>query len=122
MGVGNDSQWLTCCRVLGLDSLGADRALRTNAGRLEHRERVVATLAARLLERPASEWVERLTAAGVPSGVIRGVQEALAGSGASPLTGVLPSVPGSVRLPPPRLDEHGERIRRQLWGAFEGAA
>jgi crotonobetainyl-CoA:carnitine CoA-transferase CaiB-like acyl-CoA transferase len=122
VGVGNDSQWLTCCRVLGLDSLGADEALRTNAGRLEHRERVVATLAARLLERPASEWVERLTAAGVPSGVIRGVQEALAGSGASPLTGVLPSVPGSVRLPPPRLDEHGERIRRQLWGAFEGGA
>ena len=118
VAVGNDSQWLTCCRVLELEDLGEDAALRTNAGRLAHRERVVGALAGRLAERPASEWVERLTAAGVPSGVIRGVEEALAGSGASPLTGVLPSVPGSVRLPPPRLDEHGGRIRRELWGAF----
>ena len=122
VAVGNDAQWLTCCRVLGLESLGEEEVLRTNAGRLAHRERLVSTMAGRLLERPAAEWVARLTVAGVPSGVIRGVQEALAGSGASPLSGVLPSVPGSVRLPPPRLDEHGARIRRELWGAFEGRA
>ena len=35
------------------------------------------------------------------------------------LTGIAPTVPGSVRLPPPRLNEHGEEIRRDGWGAFD---
>lgn len=119
VAVGNDAQWLACCRVLGLDDLGQELSLRTNAGRLEHRARLVGRMAERLVERSAEEWVARLTEEGVPSGVIRMVGEALEGSGASPLSGVLPSVPGTVRLPPPRLDEHGERIRRDLWGAFD---
>ena len=37
----------------------------------------------------------------------------------APLTGVAPSVPGTVRLPPPRLDEHGELVRKKGWGAFD---
>jgi hypothetical protein len=32
--------------------------------------------------------------------------------------GVAPSVPGSVRLPPPRLDEHGAEIRARGWDSF----
>jgi hypothetical protein len=31
---------------------------------------------------------------------------------------VAPSVPGSVRFPPPALDEHGPLIRRLGWQAF----
>ena len=38
--------------------------------------------------------------------------------GASPLTGIPPAVPGSIRLPPPALDEHGDAIRAYGWGAF----
>jgi hypothetical protein len=37
---------------------------------------------------------------------------------ASPLTGVAPNAPGSVRLPPPKLDEHGALVRRHGWEAF----
>ena len=29
-----------------------------------------------------------------------------------------PQAPGTVRRPPPRLDEHGARIRAAGWGAF----
>jgi crotonobetainyl-CoA:carnitine CoA-transferase CaiB-like acyl-CoA transferase len=122
IAVGNDAQWLACCRALGLDELAHDPSLRANSGRLANRQKVVAALTARLAERLAADWVGTLTQAGVPCGVIRSVTEALEGSAASPLTGVLPSVPGTVRLPPPRLDEHGERIRTLGWSAFQPSA
>jgi crotonobetainyl-CoA:carnitine CoA-transferase CaiB-like acyl-CoA transferase len=122
LAVGNDAQWLACCRALGMPDFEHDTSLRTNSGRLANRPRVVAALAARLSERTAAAWVADLTEVGVPCGVIRTVTEALEGSDASPLTGVSPSVPGTVRLPPPRLDEHGGVIRRRGWAAFHPPA
>ena len=118
LAVGNDAQWRACARALDLAPLGADPRFATNPARLEHRDELVALLAARLRERPAAEWLGRLDAVGVPSGIVKTVLEAIAAVGASPLTGVPPSVPGSVRRPPPRLDEHGELVRAHGWGAF----
>jgi crotonobetainyl-CoA:carnitine CoA-transferase CaiB-like acyl-CoA transferase len=118
IAVGSDGQWRACAGALRLDDLAEDRTLETNAGRVENRERIVAVLAERLREMGAQHWIDRLQAAGVPCGLVRSVAEALAFAGASPLTGVPPSVPGSVRLPPPRLDEHGQSIRALGWRAF----
>ncbi|HJU74597.1 MAG TPA: CoA transferase [Gemmatimonadaceae bacterium] len=118
IGVGNDAQWLRCCGALGLSSLGADPALATNAGRVAQRARVTGELARRIAERPASHWIVHLEAAQVPCGRVRSVREALDGVQASPLTGVPPAIPGSVRLPPPMLDEHGAEIRKHGWGVF----
>jgi crotonobetainyl-CoA:carnitine CoA-transferase CaiB-like acyl-CoA transferase len=115
IAVGNDSQWNACARVLGLDDLESDASLATNAGRLGDRDRVVAAVADRVGEKPAAEWIGVLDQAGVPCGVVRSVLEALRDVDASPLTGIAPSVPGSVRLPPPRLDEHGDEIRTSGW-------
>jgi hypothetical protein len=50
---------------------------------------------------------------------VRTVAEALAFADASPITGVSPSVPGTVRFPPPRLDEHGHAVRTLGWRAFQ---
>jgi crotonobetainyl-CoA:carnitine CoA-transferase CaiB-like acyl-CoA transferase len=119
LAVGNDGQWRGCCRALGLDELGADEELATNRGRLSHRDRIVTLLSARLLTRPASEWIAVLDAAGVPCGVVKGVKEALGDVAASPVTGVPPAVHGTVRRPPPRLDEHGALVRRVGWEAFD---
>ncbi|HEX2779490.1 MAG TPA: CoA transferase [Gemmatimonadaceae bacterium] len=121
IAVGNDLQWKALTRVLGLDSLGEDPALESNAGRLAHRERVVAALAERLRSRTASEWVRSLDAAGIPCGTVRSVLEALREVRASPLSGVASPVGGLVRLDPPRLDQHGELIRARGWGAFTTA-
>lgn len=118
VAVGNDGQWQGCCRALGLGSLGDDPALATNSGRLAHRERVVGTMAARIGEGTAAEWMVRLEQEGVPCGVVQEVGDALAPLGASALTGVPPAVPGTVRLAPPVLDEHGELVRAYGWGAF----
>lgn len=118
IAVGNDAQWIACARALGLDALAADPRLSTNAGRVRHREVVVAAVAARVRERPASHWTAALDRAGVPCGVVRGVLEAVREAGGSPLTGVAPSVPGRVRFPPPMLNEHGGAVRERGWGVF----
>lgn len=118
IAVGSDPQWLACARALGLDALAADATLATNAGRLAARARIVAAIGARLREAPAASWIARLEAAGVPCGVVKPVLEALQEVASSPLTGVAPQAPGAVRLPPPRLDEHGSLVRADGWGAF----
>lgn len=118
IAVGNDNQWRAACRALDLNALGDDVTLSTNAGRLAHRDRVVATIARRLTTADANHWLGALAAAGVPCGVVRSVPEALADVPSSPITGVAPPVPGTVRLPPPKLDEHGPEIRRDGWGVF----
>ena len=120
IAVGSDMQWLACARALGLDALAEEDALRTNAGRIAARERVVMEITRVLQSRRAAEWVARLDAAGVPCGIVRTVPEALAESGASPLTGLPPSVDGSVRRAPPGLGEHSRLVRERGWDAFTG--
>ena len=118
IAVGNDGQWKAACNALGLEELGADQTLATNAGRLALRERVTGAISERVKTADASHWLGALDAAGVPCGVVRSVKEALADTPGSPVTGVTPSVPGTVRRRPPKLDEHGVLIRSEGWGAF----
>jgi crotonobetainyl-CoA:carnitine CoA-transferase CaiB-like acyl-CoA transferase len=118
IAVGSDGQWLRCANALGLTEIASDATLRTNAGRVEHRARIVQAITLRAREQTAQHWINRLTAAGVPCGMVRSVSEALADVATDPATGVAPSVPGTVRMPPPRLDEHGDAIRQLGWRAF----
>lgn len=118
VAVGNDAQWRACAAALDLPELGRDPRFATNPDRLANRDALTAALQARLRERPAAEWLGRLERAGVPAGVVKSVLETLAEVEASPITGVAPSVPGSVRRPPPRLDEHGALVRSAGWDAF----
>ena len=119
IAVGSDGQWRACARALGLEDLAEDSTLETNAGRVKDRDRIVGALSERVREMGAQHWIDRLQSAGVPCGLVRSVAEALAFAGASPLTGVPPSVPGSVRFPPPKLDEHGQSVRALGWRAFQ---
>lgn len=119
IAVGNDEQWRACVRVLGLSELENDANLTTNPGRLAHRDRVVQTFARTLVQRRAAEWIQLLDEARVPCGVVKTVLEAIADAAtASSFTGMPSSVGGTVRLPPPKLDEHGAIIRRSGWDAF----
>ena len=117
IAVGSDAQFVACARALGLETLAADPALATNAGRLAARTRVVGAIAARVRTAPAARWLARLEDAGVPCGVVKPVLEALREVEASAVTGVAPQA-GAVRRPPPRLDEHGALVRRAGWDAF----
>jgi crotonobetainyl-CoA:carnitine CoA-transferase CaiB-like acyl-CoA transferase len=118
VAVGSDAQFVACARAIGLEALAADPSLRTNAGRLAQRERVVSEFSRRLAAAPAAHWRETLDAAGVPNGIVNSVLEALQETNASALTGMPSSVGGAVRFPPPAIDEHGDAIRALGWGAF----
>jgi crotonobetainyl-CoA:carnitine CoA-transferase CaiB-like acyl-CoA transferase len=119
LAVGNDAQWLGCCRALGREDLAADSRFLRNAGRVEHREQLILALSKTLRTRTAAEWLERLESGGVPAGIVRRVTEALGDVRADAKTGIAPLAPGAVRLPPPRLDQHGSLVRELGWGAFE---
>jgi crotonobetainyl-CoA:carnitine CoA-transferase CaiB-like acyl-CoA transferase len=120
IAVGSDAQFAAMSRALGLEALG-DPRFATNAGRIAHRAEVVSAIRARVTTRPAAEWVAMLGSAGVPCGVVRTVLEALGDVAASPLTGVAPLEPATVRRPPPKLDEHGALVRAHGWDAFARA-
>lgn len=117
IAVGSDAQWAALVEVLRLPEL-AGEAYATNARRIAARDYLVAAVAERIRSRPAAEWQASLGARRIPAGIVRTVREVLAETDASPLTGVAPSVPGSVRRPPPLLDEHGAAVRAQGWGYF----
>lgn len=120
VAVGNDAQWVGCCRALGREDLAAAAAYATNPGRVAGRDRLVAAVAGTLAAAPAAHWLERLASEGVPAGIVRQVSEALADVAADPVTGIAPLPPATIRRPPPELDQHGAEVRRLGWGAFGG--
>jgi CoA:oxalate CoA-transferase len=118
IAVGSDEQWKACAIALGLEDLSSDASLATNAGRIAKRERVVGAIAERVLEKPAGHWMQMLESHGVACGLVRTVAEAVAETGASPVTGLPSSVSGRVRMRPPRLGEHDKELRTLGWRAF----
>jgi crotonobetainyl-CoA:carnitine CoA-transferase CaiB-like acyl-CoA transferase len=119
VAVGTDAQWVACAHALDLPTLADDPSLAANAGRLAQRERIVAEFARRIASRPAESWRAIFDAAGVPSGVVNSVLDALQNTNASSITGMPSSVGGVVRFSPPGLDEHGSRIRELGWAVFD---
>ncbi len=126
VAVGNDPQFARLCDVLGLP---LDPAHATNAGRVQRREELVASLAGAIRLRMRDELLAALDAADVPAGAVRQVGEAVtAMEGAHPggwvqeVDGILlPPSPirldgrtGKVRRPPPRLGEHTAEVLGQL--------
>lgn len=141
IAVGNDEQWRRFCGAVGLDDLASDPRFETNRDRVTRYDELRPLLAARLLERPRAQWLEALTAAGVPCGSVRDVGEVLgdpqlaardmiahlehAAAGAIRTLGVpikLSDTPGAVRTPPPQLGEHTDAVLRDLGFAAEEIA
>lgn len=118
IAVGNDHQFAALCTVLEHPALAVDVRFATNAGRVMHRDALITELTRILSARDAAAWIVALEAAQVPCGRVLSVREAIADAGGSPVTGMPPAVSGTVRMPPPRLDEHGAEIRARRWAAF----
>ncbi|HKO16969.1 MAG TPA: CoA transferase [Gemmatimonadaceae bacterium] len=118
IAVGTDAQWRSCARALELPELADDEALASNAGRVAQRGRIVTAIGQRLRDASAAFWQARLAAAGVPAAVVRGVLDVVREAGGMEATGMPSSVSGTIRYPPPKLDEHGALIRQTGWSVF----
>jgi crotonobetainyl-CoA:carnitine CoA-transferase CaiB-like acyl-CoA transferase len=118
VAVGTDRQWAACAQVFGLVMSEAGVPWPTNALRVAHRPALVAQLAATIATNNAAEWIRQLNAVGVPCGVVRTVPEALADVACDEISGVAPATGGTVRRPPPQLNEHGDALRQHGWQLF----
>ena len=132
IAVGNDEQWRRFCTVAGLNH---DEEFATNRLRVTRYDELKPILAGRLRTETRQSWIARLTAAGVPCGSVRDLEEVFtdpqlsaremiatvnhATLGALQLLGVpvkLSETPGSVRTAPPTLGQHTEAILRDDLG------
>ena len=132
LAVGNDEQWKKFCAVAGLT--GVER-FATNQQRVTAYDDVRTLIAARLRTQPRAHWIERLSAAGVPCGSVRGIDEVFEDAqiaardmiatiahdtiGQLKVLGLpvkLSATPGSVRSAPPRLGQHTNAVLRDDLG------
>lgn len=77
IAVGNDTQFRTCCAVLGRADWADNPRFATNPDRVRNRDDLYGLMAERLRQRSADEWFALLSAAGVPCGPINDVAGAV---------------------------------------------
>jgi crotonobetainyl-CoA:carnitine CoA-transferase CaiB-like acyl-CoA transferase len=78
IAVADDRQWQVLCRdVLGDPGLAEDPRFATVIDRHRRHDVLEPLLSERLAARDAEHWLERLRAAGIPSGRVRTIREAL---------------------------------------------
>lgn len=125
---GNNGQFVTLCRALGVPELATDPRYATPADRNSRREELRPVLEARLRRHTAAEWFDILTAAGIPCAPIQDVAAGVALAerlGLDPVVdaGVegdsIPTIrnpitfsvtPPTYDLRPPRLDGDRESV------------
>lgn len=78
IAVGNDGQFAALVGVLDRAELADDPRFRTNPARVEHRDELRSALEDALQAAAAADWQQRLTAAGVPCGVVNDLAGAFA--------------------------------------------
>ena len=127
--VGNDPMWRRARAALAVPEL-EDARFDTVAGRAQHKEEVLALVAARLRRDSTAHWVGRLEAAGVPCAPVNRVDQALADPQALArgmvveaehphygsyrhVAGPLPRLRNPGSRPAPRLGEHTEVVLRE---------
>src|SRR4051812_38801747 len=78
VAVGNDGQFASFCRVLGVPEWPADPRFATNPQRVAHRDLLVGMIEERLAARTAREWLALLEPANVPCGPINDLDQVFA--------------------------------------------
>lgn len=138
VAVGNDKQFAAFAKAIGRPDLGTDERYITVAQRNRNRETLIPEVAAAMLKRTMSEWVELLEAVNVPCGPIYDMKQVfenpqtvhrqmlqqlphvsgvLAPSVASPLR--LSATPVAYGASAPGLGQHTDEVLRDDLGLEE---
>jgi crotonobetainyl-CoA:carnitine CoA-transferase CaiB-like acyl-CoA transferase len=125
VAVGNNTQFVNLCKVIGRAELADDERYATNPDRVANRKALIAELQGEFRKRTADEWTSEIRDAGVPCGPVNTLadvfsDEHVLGSGtlqtlhhpsvgtlrmlASPLLVDGERLP--IRRPPPTLGQH----------------
>jgi len=132
IAAGNDALWTALCGCLDREDLATDKRFASNLDRTTHHEELAAELAQAFAQRPASEWLQRLSKSGIPSAPIRSIADVVAdphlasremwhtmddGQGGELLTAGSPFRMNDTAPPlsptTPDLDEHHQEILSQ---------
>src|SRR5262245_53992267 len=70
--------WERLCTALEAPALMANPRFATGRARLENRDALNAAIEAHLAQRASADWIERLNAAGVPTGAINSIEQVFA--------------------------------------------
>jgi crotonobetainyl-CoA:carnitine CoA-transferase CaiB-like acyl-CoA transferase len=136
LAVGNDRQYQAFCAFAEAPELAEDDRFRNNAARVRNREALYASIAEITARRPQDEWVEGLTAVGVPCGPVNTIEQTFAHpqvqardmqirmthaatGGEVSLIGSpikYSETPADYRRAPPMLGQHTEEVLEELLG------
>jgi crotonobetainyl-CoA:carnitine CoA-transferase CaiB-like acyl-CoA transferase len=141
VAVGNDRQFAVLGAELGHPEWSSDSRFATNPERVRNREQVDLMVGEVIRTRTRADWVEALDRAGIPSGAINHVSEALSGpqtlaremvvdldhtvAGKVQILGLpirLSATPASIRLEPPALGADTEQVLHELGYSDEEVA
>ncbi|HMD34135.1 MAG TPA: CoA transferase [Vicinamibacterales bacterium] len=126
LAVGNDDLWRKFCAVAAFRD---DGRFATNRQRVTAYDELRPLVAAVLLKQTRQHWIERLTAAGVPCGSVRNLQEVFDDAqlaaramiariphptiGSVRVLGIpvkLSDTPGDIRSAPPLIGQHTDAV------------
>jgi formyl-CoA transferase/CoA:oxalate CoA-transferase len=112
IAAGNDRLFAALCGVLALPELATDKRFRTNPDRVRNRVELVALVSARFREHNSVDWMERLTAVGVPAAPVADVADVATAAQTQALGMLQPVVHEGIpelQLPALPLSFDGER-------------
>jgi len=134
IAAGNDGLFRDLCLAIGCTEVALDQRFATNADRLANIDALDAEITAILRRGPAHQWIAALHSAGVPCAPIQSIPEMVRMEQLHARRMIIPiddpqmpgaSVPNTPikmsdfevatsRRRPPRLDEHGDSLRREF--------
>jgi formyl-CoA transferase len=135
MGIGNNRQWETFCKMFEHPEWSTDCRFKTNKDRVKNRAILVEMLNRKFSTSNLEEWLNALSMAGIPAAPINRLDQVFANPQViarqmritltddrgntipqvgSPLK--IPTAPPQYRLPPPKLGASTEELLHQLAG------
>jgi crotonobetainyl-CoA:carnitine CoA-transferase CaiB-like acyl-CoA transferase len=75
IAVGSEKLWAAFCRALNRRDLAENPDYESNAKRIQNRIALEELLQAIFIQHPASDWLVKLQAAGIPSSLVRNFEE-----------------------------------------------